>query len=81
MHDITGMASLLMCRKLVFLPKQQQRQQQQEASQQQQQQQECCIARPEWGPPTPVGSAAKAHALVQQLARKRKASEPAADDP
>ncbi len=33
----------------------------------------CSIARPEWGRPVAFGSAAKAEALVKQMARKRRA--------
>ena len=32
----------------------------------------CSIARPEWGAPAAFGSAAKAEALVRQMARKRR---------
>ena len=34
--------------------------------------QRCCIARPEWGVPVSIGSAARVDAVKQNLARKRK---------
>lgn len=35
--------------------------------------QACCLARPEWGPPSSIGSAAHVDAVRRSLARKRKA--------
>ncbi len=49
-------------RKLVFMPKTPG--------------QQCSIARPEWGAPTPFGSAAKAQAVIDELARKRRRTNP-----
>ncbi|BDA51114.1 hypothetical protein COCOBI_17-3340 [Coccomyxa sp. Obi] len=38
--------------------------------------QACCLARPEWGPPTAIGSAAKVEAVRRSVGRKRKSQSP-----
>lgn len=70
-HHAGGRPRYSLVWKLVMLP---QTGGAQGSGQQTDAQQQCSISRPElWGPSTAFGSAAKADAVVRQLARKRKA--------
>ena len=43
--------------------------------------QQCCIAKPAWGPPTALGSAARVNNIQRSMLHKRKAVDPPGDIP